>query len=103
MLTRRIGGYLNDRAFAEQSPAEFAGTTLPPEVVNNFIAFAAQEGVDEVEMRAYRQVVHEMLLRTVARGRWGASGYYALAALHDSDVHDAISQFNKAVGPIGRS
>jgi carboxyl-terminal processing protease len=97
LLIRWIGSYLNEQESAETTPAEFAEATLPRDVVENFIAFAAEEGVDEEEMREYGSQVHELLLRTVAWGRWGASGFYTVAALHDRDVSEAIEHFDEAV------
>lgn len=97
LLTRWVGGYLSDRTFAEESPREFAAATLPSEVVDNFIAYAVEEGVEEADMREETGVIHAMLVRTIAWGRWGAEGYYTVVALHSVTVDDAVEQFDDAV------
>ena len=96
LLLRWVGGYLADTSFADESVAEFSGASLPSEVVENFLAFAAAEGVTRPEGRADIALLHEMLVRAVVWGRWGAVGYFTVAALHDTEVQAAIEQLEDA-------
>ena len=85
-----LGSYLSDTTLSGVSPRDFAATSLPHTVVENFLAFASESGVtvppDGVE------AVAELLLLQVAWGQWGATGYYTVAALHDRRVAVAAKQ-----------
>jgi carboxyl-terminal processing protease len=98
---RWLGSYLADTTFADTSPQEFAGTTLPDAVMENFKTFVAGEGVTVPDEDT--ALLHEVLMLQIAWGQWGPQGYYTVAALHDSRVREAVAEFQRAEGLIGGS
>ena len=89
-----LGSYLSDTTFDGVTPRDFAATSLPEPVVKNFLSFASESGVSVPPEGL--EVVAELLLRQVAWGQWGVTGYYTVAALHDRRVAMAAKQLENA-------
>jgi carboxyl-terminal processing protease len=96
-----LGSYLSDTTLAGASPQDFSSTSLPPSVVDNFLAFASESGV--AVPRGGRELLEELLMLQVAWGQWGPQGYYTVAALHDHRVAMAVAQLESARKLLGGS
>jgi carboxyl-terminal processing protease len=93
---RWVGGFLEAAALPAHLDAFAGRPELPATAITDFRAFAARLGVDVPDGAAADETLRGVLLRTMARARWGAAGYYRIAAILDADVTAAAAAFEGA-------
>jgi carboxyl-terminal processing protease len=99
-----IGGYVTANVGIPATlDALAANPVMPASAIADFRSFATQQGVgipagDEVD----RGLLH-MLLRALARAKFGDSGYYRIAALGDPMVRRAAQQFDGASAILAKA
>lgn len=96
ILLRWIGGYLSAAPATSTTPDAFARSSLSPDIVHNFLAFAAADGIAVPPDAATNESLQELLLRGIARGRWGSAGYHRVVALRDDEVARAATALEQA-------
>ena len=95
--TRWIGGYLTDNAAAfSTAEALAAAPRLPAGALEQFRAFARQQGHTIPEGADADRAVERMLLREIAGTKWGATGYYRVSAALDDQIGAAVREFERA-------
>jgi carboxyl-terminal processing protease len=94
LLLKWIGGYLS-AAGASLTTAEAlaAQPTLPASALTEFRAFAAQQGVTIPAGPEVDALLQRVLVRTVARAKFGEPGYVRVAAALDPAIREAAQQF----------
>jgi carboxyl-terminal processing protease len=102
LVLRWIGGYMTANS-ASLPPLETlaAQPALPAAPVADFKSFAGQQGV--VIPAEADSVLQRMLLRAVARARFGEEGYYRMAAVLDPVVRRAARQFDRASAILAKA
>ena len=99
-----IGGYVTANVGVPRTlDALAANPVMPASSIADFRSFATQQGVaiptaDDVD----RELQH-MLLRALARAKFGDSGYYRIAALADPMVRRAAQQFDGASAILAKA
>ena len=90
-------------AHASEHPAAYASVDqliaapkLSPGAIDTFRAFASGRGVDIPAGGDADRLLEQQLLLRIARTKWGAAGYYRLAALLDPEVVSARAAFGQA-------
>lgn len=94
LLLRWVGQYLQDSTERPSLPslAESGGN---PEWRESFLAFAATEGLN-LPRDLDASILDETLVRAIAWGVWGTSGWYVVNAMRDPHVELAVRQFDRA-------
>ncbi|MEW5930674.1 MAG: S41 family peptidase [Gemmatimonadota bacterium] len=97
-----VGGYLGAHA-GEPATAEAlaARPALPAAALADFRAFAARQGVPVPAGAEADARLQRALVLGVAAARWGAAGYYRVAAALDPEVAAAVRELPRAAGILG--
>ena len=97
LIIQWIGGYVT------ASGAQFtnldslaAHPHLPPAAIEQFRAFAAKDSFNIPAGPEADSVLNRVLVRNVARVKWGDAGYFRLLAVFDGEVARANTAFDKA-------
>jgi len=96
VLLRWVGTFLAAAPLGAATVETFVASPLPAEIVDNFVQFAASDGIAVPESQLNAALLNEILIRAIAWGRWGPDGYYTVAALRDVDVLEAVEQLPEA-------
>ena len=100
--TRWIGGYLTANAEAFTTPEALAAAPrLPDGALAEFRAFAAQQGHTVPDGAAADAELTRLLLPELAGTKWGAAGYYRVAAALDDQIGAAVREFERAGEILG--
>ena len=92
-----VGGYVSANAASLGSLDAFLrALAVSPRGLAEFRAFAAQQGVAIPAGAEADAVLQRVLVRAVARARWGEGGAYSAAALADPEVAAAVKSFDRA-------
>ena len=89
-----VGRFLADSTLSDESAMAFAERGLSSVAVDNFAAFAEQQGAVVPVDEESRESLGDVLLLSVVWARWGPAGYYAVLALMGQDVQEALKQFD---------
>ena len=99
LLLAWSGGYVEAHGAALTDVGAFATRELPREVLADFHAFAAKQGVGiPPEGDA---LLREMIAASIAYVRWGSAGEHEVMARRDSAVREAATGFDRARELIG--
>ncbi|HEV2734815.1 MAG TPA: S41 family peptidase, partial [Longimicrobiaceae bacterium] len=97
-----IGGYLGAHAADFSTPEALAGRpALPAAALADFRAFAARQGVAVPAGAEADAQLQRALVLGVAAAKWGAAGYYRVAAALDPEVAAAVKELPRAAGILG--
>lgn len=100
--TRWIGGYLTDHGAAFPSAEALAAApTLPAGALEQFRAFAARQGHDPPAGADADRAIERLLVPEIAGTKWGAAGYYRVAAAFDGQIAAAASEAVRAEEMLG--
>jgi carboxyl-terminal processing protease len=95
--TRWAGGYLSANPAAFTTPEALAAhPELPAAALADYRAFAQAQGTPAPSGAEADSLLQRVLVKTLARSRWGAVGLYRVSAALDSEVQDAVKQFDRA-------
>jgi carboxyl-terminal processing protease len=104
VVLKWIGGYVTANAAALSSLDAFAANpALPPAALTEFRAFATQQGASIPAGSDIDAELQRVLVRAVARAKFGDQGYYRVAALVDALVRQAAQQFDRASAILARA
>jgi hypothetical protein len=76
---------------------------LPSAAITDFRAFASQQGVPIPAGSDVDAQLQRVLVRAVARAKFGDQGYYRVAALVDPLVRQAAQQFDRASAILAKA
>lgn len=97
-----IGGYLGAHATDFTTAEALAGRpALPAAALADFRAFAARQGVAVPAGAEADAQLQRALVLGVAAAKWGAAGYYRVAAALDPEVAAAVKELPRAAGILG--
>ncbi|HEX7119383.1 MAG TPA: S41 family peptidase [Longimicrobiales bacterium] len=74
---------------------------VPPGAVELFRAFARDQGIEIPDGAEADRQVEELLLLSIAASRWGAEGYFRVAAAIDPEIHEAVAAFDLIEATLG--
>ena len=104
LVLKWIGGYVTASAASLVSlDALAAKPILPAAAIGAFRAFATQQGVSIPEGSDVDAELQRVLVRVVARAKYGDQGYYRVAALVDPLVRQAAQQFDRASAILAKA
>lgn len=93
---RWVGPYLESAPGLSDLEQFAVQPDLPHGALADFHAFAARQTVDLPSDPASDERLSGILLRTLARARWGAEGFYRVSAVLDPDIAAATLAFERA-------
>jgi carboxyl-terminal processing protease len=94
LLLKWIGGYVSAAAASlTTADALAAHPALPASALAEFRAFASQQGVSIPAGPEVDAVLQRVLVRAVARAKFGEGGYLRVAAALDPAIREATQQF----------
>jgi carboxyl-terminal processing protease len=89
-----IGGYLSENPAVLTTAEALAGRpALPAEAVTAFRNFARRHGIEIPDGAEADSSLQQALVLRAAAARWGAEGYFRVAAVLDPDVSAAADAF----------
>jgi carboxyl-terminal processing protease len=92
-----VGAYLDARGADYPTLDAFAAApTLSAPTLSNFRAFAAAHGDSIDTGPTTDRILQRFLALVLAEAKWGAPGYYRIAAVTDPDVSTATAAFDRA-------
>jgi carboxyl-terminal processing protease len=104
LVLKWIGGYVTANAASLANlDAIAANPVLPPAAIADFRGFAAQQGVSMPTGNDADAELQRVLVRAVARAKFGDQGYYRVAALVDPLVRQAAQQFDRASAILAKA
>lgn len=104
LVLKWIGGYVSaNTASLASLDALAANPVLPSPAITDFRAFASQQGVSIPEGLTVDAELQRVLVRAVARAKFGDQGYYRVAALVDPLVRQAAEQFEHASAILAKA
>ena len=97
-----LGGYVSSAGAAFPSLESLAANPrVPPLAIEQFRAFATSDSVPIPPGTEADSLLNRLLVRGVARLKWGDEGYYRLVAVLDPDVTLAAAAFDRAQAILG--
>jgi carboxyl-terminal processing protease len=100
--TRWAGGWLSANPAAFPTPEALAAhPELPAAALADFRTFAQAQGTPIPAGAEADALLQRMLVKTLARSKWGSAGLYRVAAALDAEVQDAVKQFDRASQIVG--
>ena len=102
LVIRWVGGYVSAPSAPIPSLDSLAAHPhLPPAAIEQFRAFAAKDSFEIPSGAEADGLVDRVLVRNVARVKWGEAGYFRLLAIGDGEVAQASTAFDKAQSILG--
>ena len=74
---------------------------IPAEAIAQFRAYAAKDSFNIPPGPEADSILNRVLVRNIARVKWGEAGYYRLSAVFDAEVARAATAFDRAQSIIG--
>jgi carboxyl-terminal processing protease len=104
LVLKWIGGYVTANAASLASlDALAAKPSLPAAAISEFRSFATQQGISIPAASDVDDELQRVLVRAVARAKFGDQGYYRVAALVDPLVRQAAQQFDRASAILAKA
>jgi carboxyl-terminal processing protease len=97
-----LGGYVSANGSAFPSlDALAAKPEVPAAAIAHFRDFATADGIAIPPGAEADSMLNRMLVRGVARIKWGDEGYFRMLAIFDPDVALAVQSFDRASALLG--
>ena len=104
LVLKWIGGYVNANVGIPATLDALASQPLmPPSAIADFRSFASQQSVAIPAGADVDSELQRVLVRALARAKYGDAGYYRVAALVDPTVRRAAQQFDGASAILAKA
>ena len=104
LVLKWIGGYVTANAASLTTIDALASNpTLPAAAMAEFRSFATEQGVSIPAGADADAELQRMLIRAVARAKFGDPGYYRIGAIVDPRLRQAAQQFDRASAILAKA